>query len=359
MENNFNWDISTSIPFMFGQKRQQLLKAGYAGWNKDRFFFVLNSGSGGNGNGYYVPLRELYTPGYNYSFDFSRTFMDAYKVSLPLHAVYAMLDNRIGDKWRLVWGLRTEAYNIGRANQVIDKLEEQFGKDYSALRNREKTWQFFPSANLTYNLTSKMNLRLAYAKSIIRPDLRELAYFREYDYELGGSYLGGLVRSSILHHYDFRYEWYPSPGDILSASVFFKKLDYPMSIYLDQGSGTYSLTNDKEAQNYGFEVEARKSLGFTALPVLRHITLYGNFTYLDARVKQMTLTYDNTDPQKPVPVEKVYDTWEKRPQTGASNFMYNAGFYFDTKPVSVNLVYNVVTNRLFRPDVWFTEQFAI
>lgn len=348
-EKNFNWDISASVPFLLGSNKQ-VFKGGYGGWNKDRLFYVLLSGSGGFGNGYYVPLRELYSERYNHFFEFSRQFGDDYKVSLPLHAVYAMLDNRLGNQWRLVWGVRAESYNIGRANQVLDVMEEQFNQDYSSMRNREKNLQFFPSANLTYSLTSKMNLRLAYAKSIIRPDLRELTNFKEYDFELGGSYQGGLVRSTILHHYDFRYEWYPGPGDVISASAFYKKLDYPMSIYVNQGSGSFFLLNDKVAKNYGFEVEARKSFAFTGVPVLRNITLFGNFTYLDSKVRRMNITYEYPDdPRKPVPVEEIYD-WEKRPQTGASNYMYNTGFYFDTKPVSVNLVYNVVTNRLFRPD---------
>jgi hypothetical protein len=352
-EKNYNWDLSLSLPFTLGNSSQSF-KGGYGGWNKDRLFYVLLSGSGGNGNDYPIPLRELYTPEYNYQFDFSRQFGDAYQVSLPLHAVYGMFDNRWAEKWRLVWGLRAESYDIGRASQVIDKMEQDWGLDYSALRNREKTWQVFPSANLTYALSSSMNLRLAYSKSIIRPDLRELSYFKEYDFELGGSYQGGPVRSTVLHHYDFRYEWYPAAGDIVSASLFFKQLDYPMSIYLNQGSGSFFLANDKVARNYGFEVEARKSLAFTGVPVIENMTLYGNFTYLDSRVRRMELKYDLTDPDRPVPEEEVYD-WEKRPQTGASNFMYNAGAYFDNKKIAASIVYNVVTNRLFRPSEKLVE----
>ena len=349
LETNFNWDASVSVPFTLQQHRQ-LFKGGYAGWNKNRLFFVLNSGSGFNGNGYYIPLTRAFTPEYQNTFDFDRKFLDVYRANVPLHALYGLFDNRFANRWRLVWGARAEYYNLGSVNQAIEAMEEVSKQDYTELRNREGNWHLFPSANLTYSVNKQMNLRLAYAKSIIRPDLRELSYFKEYDFELGGSYQGGPVRSTIIQHFDFRYEWYPAPGDVLSASAFYKKLNYPMSIYIQQGSGIFSLYNDKVAENYGIEFEARKSFAFTDLPVLKQITLYGNFTYMDAKVKQMELTYDNSNSQRPVPVEKVYD-WEKRPQTGASNFMYNAGLYYDTKPVAVSVVYNAITNRLFRPSV--------
>jgi outer membrane receptor protein involved in Fe transport len=136
----------------------------------------------------------------------------------------------------------------------------------------------------------------------------------------------------------------------MSASLFYKKLRYPMAIYQMYGNADYQLLNDKDAKNYGIELEARKSFAFTGLPVLRNITLYGNFTYLDARVRQMSADaiVDPENPNRLIMQETVYAT-EKRPQSGASNYMYNAGFYFDTKPVSVSLVYNSVTNRMFRP----------
>jgi outer membrane receptor protein involved in Fe transport len=349
LENNYNWDAAVQVPFQLLQQKQ-LFKGGYAGWSKDRLFYVLRSGSTFNGNGYNIPLSSAFTPAYNSTFYFDSSFLDNSHKNASLHAFYGMLDNRLAAKLRLVWGVRAEFYDIGKVNGYIDGMEQASGSDYSALRSREKNWQFFPSANLTYNLTRQMNLRLSYAKSIIRPDLRELSYFREYDFELGGEYQGGLVRSTIIHNYDFRYEWYPSAGEIISFSVFYKKLNYPMEILKEGANRLYSLVNSKDAENYGVEIEGRKSFAFTHIPVLRNITLFGNFTYLDARVRQMTLHYP-TDPQNSkkylTPVEEVYD-WEKRPQVGASNYMFNAGLYFDTNPVAISLAYNTITNRLFR-----------
>jgi len=133
-----------------------------------------------------------------------------------------------------------------------------------------------------------------------------------------------------------------------------------MEIYADeQSGGIYELRNNKKAENYGLEVELRKSLSFTKVPVLRNITLYGNFTALSAYVTPMKVNYNALDPDnslKVTPVEEISKR-EKRPQTGASNYIVNAGVYYDAKPASVSLVYNYITNRMFRPDIAY--QFSL
>ncbi len=357
-EKNFNWDLNIAAPFNAGPVANTA-KIGYAGWNKDRLFFVSNSSSKGYSGEFYQPLQKFFT-------DSSVITKltdggDDFKANVTLHALYAMLDDKFG-KFRLVWGLRAEYYNLNDANAVLQhelKSTNNGNKDLdiSAVLNREPNWRFFPSANLTYSLTPKMNLRLAYAESIIRPDIRELSFFREYDYELGGDYVGeNLIRSTTIRHYDFRYEWYPAPGDIISASLFMKDLSYPMEIYKQGVNRLFTLQNNKSAQNYGAEIEVRKSFAFTQVPVVKNITVYGNFSYLDAWVKPLTTTIklDTVIPNK----LSVYETTgklEHRPQAGASNYMMNAGIYYDTKPLSLSLSYNFVGNRMFRPAAFYPQ----
>jgi hypothetical protein len=364
LEKNYTWEAELSKPFKFNALHtgfENILKVGYSGWHKDRLFYVLPAYSTfDNKFNSYIPLTSAYTPEYGGQFDFDRRFNDNFHRAADLHAVYAMLDNRIGNKWRLVWGVRAEYYNLNNTNARLDSLEAAYTRnsggttqfDYSAIKNQEPNLRFFPSANLTYSLTSAMNLRLAYAQSIIRPDLRDLSYFQEYDFELGGIYFGGLVRSTTLTHMDFRYEYYPAPGEILSFSLFYKKLDYPMEIYKMGDNLEYQLRNNKLANNYGLEVEARKSFAFTKIPVLRNVTLYGNVTLLKARVKPMTLQFTSQpeNPGKIIPQEQIGEE-ENRPQTGASNYMVNAGMYYDIKPVSLSVTYNYVSNRMFRPSL--------
>jgi hypothetical protein len=364
LENNYNWDASVSVPFRINAGNvpiNNIFKAGYAGWSKDRLFYVLNVGTTfNNHNGYYQPLTTAFSKQNDVGFYFSR-FGDDFHRTAALHSGYGMFDSKIGDKFRLVFGARAEYYNLNNTNAALDSLfrlinqsrgtDEKF--DFSELKNREPNWHVFPSANLTYSLTSTMNLRLAYSESIIRPDLRELSFFREYDFELGGNYQSGLVRSTLAKHADFRYEWYPGAGEVVSFSLFYKKFDYSMEIYADeQSGGVFDLMNNKNAENYGLEIEVRKSLAFTKVPVLSNITLYGNFTALSSYVTPMKVNFNGIDPNnslKIIPQETIGKR-EKRPQTGASNYIVNAGVYYDIKPVSVSLVYNYITNRMFRPD---------
>ncbi|MBS0027303.1 TonB-dependent receptor domain-containing protein [Chitinophaga sp. 22321] len=363
-ENNYNWDAAVSVPFKFNAGKvsvENTFKGGYAGWVKDRLFFVLNTTSKfENKDQNYFPLAKAFSTENNVQTGVSQ-FGDNFKrKSAALHALFAMFDHKIGNKLRLVWGVRSEFYNLNRVNDRLDStfksLKREPGQeyDYTAMLNREPNWRFFPSANLTYSLTPSMNVRAAYSESIIRPDLRELSVFREYDFELGGEYTGDLIKSTTIKHYDLRYEWYPGPGEIISASLFYKDLAYPMEIFKLIDANAFELRNSKSAKDYGFEIEIRKSLAFTRVPVLRNITLYGNFTYLDAKVKPMTVEAKANDPNNPLKINVLESVGEeeKRPQMGASNYMFNAGLYYDMQPVSFSLAYNKVTNRVFVPNTY-------
>ncbi len=359
LENGYNWDAALSVPFRLnagGRVLSNTFKAGYAGWSKKRLFYVVNFSAIPVPGEEYITLANKFDPGNGAKVEIS-SFSDDFNRTASLHAVYGMFDNKLGDKLRLVWGVRAEYYDINKVNALLDTLFKKINQDrngqfdYSALLSQEKKWNIFPSANLTYSLTPAMNLRLAYAKSIIRPDLRELSFFHEYDFEIGGQYDSRLVRSTILHHGDFRYEWYPGSGEILSLSLFYKYIKQPMEIYEFQYP-IFNLLNSKSAKNYGLEMEVRKSLRFTKVPCLRDITLYANFTMLDARLTPMKVAYDSIDANNPnriIPKETIGKE-EKRPQTGASNYIINAGIYYDAQPVAASLVYNYVTNRMYRPN---------
>lgn len=369
-EKNFNWNTDMSIPFKFdigNVQTKNTFKTGYGGWTKDRFFWVVNTGSGYN-TGDFQPLTTYFDTAAhpNGRHLYIDEFGDNMHRKASLHAGYMMMDHKIAKRWRLVWGVRAEFYDINKVNQILDTLFAQINRgrdrdaqyDYSDLKNREPNLNFFPSANLTYNLTPKMNLRLAYAKSIIRPDLRETSFFREYDFELGGTYFTQRpVQSTIIHHYDFRYEWYPSAGEVVSFSLFYKKLNRPMEVYRLGANREYELRNNKSATNKGVEIEARKSFAFTRLPVLKNITLFGNFTYIDASVITMSVDYNTTDPDNPfkIRVTEQYGETEKRPQAGASNYIVNTGISYDTRLFSLSSSYNYVSNRMFRPDANYWE----
>ncbi|MFT3827467.1 MAG: TonB-dependent receptor [Chitinophagaceae bacterium] len=352
VEKNLSWDANVLLPFKLGNTIHSF-KTGYSGWHKDRSFYVAMIGDQpGMGATVYNPsLPELFSPELGGGKNFISTFGDDYNRSASLHAAYGMFDNRIG-KLRLVWGLRAEYFNMNKANQALDAIVEEIrtsnnndSLDFSLVYNREKNWKFFPSINITYSITPQLNVRAAYAKSIVRPDLREMAYFREYDFELGGIYSADFLRSTMLDNYDVRLEWYPGAGEVLSASFFYKDIRYPMEIYKYPSLNVFQLKNNFKSHNYGVELEARKSLSFINVPVIKNLTLYGNFTALKSEVTPMEETVNRIQDNKVMP-ERTIGKEEKRPLMGQSNYMGNAGIYYDDKHLHVTLNYNAVSNRM-------------
>lgn len=326
-EDNYTWDANVLIPLTIASNKQSL-KLGYGGWYKKRLMYVINgfSMNDHSNNNYYVPLKEFYSAQYGVKIELNRLFNDGYQRSAPLHAPYLMLDNRLGEKLRLVWGVRAELYDVDKLNN--DTTGNSVGNKLN----------YFPSANFTYSLNEQMNFRLAYSRSIIRPDLRELANFHAYDWELGGSYYANALRYTFLDNYDFRYEWYPSAGEIVSLSAFYKHIDYPMEITKETGNDSYVLQNSREALNYGLELEIRKNFAFTNMPVLKNITLSGNITLIDGKVKPMYIGFMDVDGKSQM-VTKVYD-WVNRLQQGASPMTYNLGIYYDGSSFSASVLYN-------------------
>jgi len=364
-EKNLSWDLDLTVPVKFDVLKtivNNSLKAGYAGWSKDRLFWVITTASN-FATSDPQPLSEVFDQTLHPTSTIEiNKFGDDYHKKAALHAGYMMLDSRIGDKLRLTAGVRGEYYDMNSANTLLENFvriqREQNNDvtDYSDVFGLESKFNLFPSTALTYALTKQMNLRLSYAKSIIRPDLRELSYFKEYDFELGGTYQSSSpIRSTKIHNFDFRYEWYPSAGEIFSLSLFYKDLDYPMEIF-GLGNRQYELRNDLSAKNKGIELEARKSFAFTKLPVLRNFTLYANFTRLYAKVTPMTVNYvaSTTEPNKIV-VMDVAQPEVERPQAGASNYTFNAGAYYDAKPFSLSMNYNYISNRVFRASEVYKE----
>ena len=63
-----------------------------------------------------------------------------------------------------------------------------------------------------------------------------------------------------------RYEFYPTGLQLFSVGTFYKRIINPVeySIDITQPSTTFTFQNEKSADVYGLEFEARKNLGFIA-----------------------------------------------------------------------------------------------
>ncbi|MGJ1265366.1 TonB-dependent receptor domain-containing protein [Sphingobacterium spiritivorum] len=345
-ETDYNWGISFTKDFLLGEYVKNTAKVGYSGWDKHRtlgmtrvipytsFTDINNPIEGG-----YWDILSSERVGaeqgqaYYWAEDLNGPTFDG---SMRTHAPYIMLDQRFFEKLRLVYGLRAEHYNL--ANRQEEYIIRRFGEidnnweEFST--TGEKDWRLLPSVNLTYGVTPSMNVRGAYSKTAIRPDFRETAYFGFYDYELDATISGRQLVSTIVDNFDLRYEWYPTAGEIISISGFYKKMKDPIELVFTQ-DGHYRFQNQHAAKNYGIEMEIRKSLGFIAdKDWLRNTTLFGNGTLLKSEVEAQTqpLPGDNFEQERMPALD--------RPLYGQAPWIINGGIAYQDAIFGFTASYN-------------------
>lgn len=336
MEKNYNWAANLSQPFNFlGDK--SLVKIGYNGTSKKRSLDatklkILTEDR--NFENFSRPYEDIMTPenmgtGLNQAYYFADgNNGQQFDGKSKFHAGYVMLDQRFLKKLRLVYGIRAEKYDLNN-------------RQLNYKPTGEKNTVFLPSVNFTYSLTPKMNLRFSFAKTIIRPDFRETSVFRFYDPYLNADIVGADVKSTKIKNFDVRYEWYPSAGEIISVSGFYKTFDKPLELVAGTDgfqSRIYRFQNQKDAANYGLEVELRKSLGFIAdQQWLRNLSIFGNGALIKSKINTLNYVKDTI----------AIESKEKRSLYGQSPYVVNGGITYNNINYGLTLSYNRSGRRTY------------
>ncbi|SMC40089.1 TonB-dependent receptor [Chryseobacterium sp. YR221] len=258
---------------------------------------------------------------------------DKYEGEVEQHAMYLMFDNRWRNKFRLVWGLRAEYFKYDLISQQLDTED---ARNVNKPSVDDKPWQWMPSANFTYSPTNKINVRLAYNKTVIRPQFNERTGLPYFDPIANGQIYNTEMVSSVVNNYDFKFEWFPGLGEIFSAGIYYKNIDHPIERegYISNEGNLYLYNgNSKNAKLKGLEVEVRKNLGFIAAnSILSHLFVSGNFTYNDTKViafKDREKTGDN---------DATYEV--SRPLYGQTPYAYNLGLMYDDERLGLSFLYN-------------------
>ncbi len=187
----------------------------------------------------------------------------------------------------------------------------------------------FPSVNTSYQLDEKNLLRLAWSRSVNRPEFREIAPLTYYDFTERNSIVGNpdLLQATI-QNVDLRFEHYPSPGETLTLAAFYKHFNNPIEMVSIGAGSLFSFNNAKGATNVGVEVELKKSLAFIGL---------NNFSLnLNAALISSMVEFEDLESER------------SRPLQGQSPYVLNAGIYYqhDDSGISSTLMYNVVGKRI-------------
>ncbi len=258
---------------------------------------------------------------------------DKYEGKVDQHAVYVMFDNRWKSKFRLVWGLRAEYFKYDLISQ---QLEDQDSRNFTRSGIDDRPWQWMPSANFTYSPTNKMNLRLAYSKTVIRPQFNERTGLPYFDPIANGQIYNTEMVSSVVNNYDFKFEWFPGLGEIFSAGIYYKNIDHPIEregFISNEGNLYLYNGNSKNAKLKGLEAEVRKNLGFIAPDsFLSKLFVSGNFTYNDTKVIAFKDREKNGDDDATYEVD--------RPLYGQTPYAYNLGVMYDGERLGLSFLYN-------------------
>jgi TonB-dependent receptor len=218
------------------------------------------------------------------------------------NAFYGMLDLKLRKNVRLTGGVRFEKTNIESAVDTSNVYISPSLKEgnvnlvYTNPNSAYKTnYKPYYSANLTYTLNEKMNFRLAYSTTLARPEIRELTNVYEYDPYQQALVVGNpSLTNQETTNYDFRWEWFPKSGEVISASAFYKEIHNQLEkVFILNTEGLSAATPEFPAIEFqndpnvghveGIELEVVKDLGKVWKP-LNHFFLGSNVLLANSEV---------------------------------------------------------------------------
>jgi outer membrane receptor for ferrienterochelin and colicin len=266
----------------------------------------------------------------NYITDASNIKND-YTAIMDIYAFYAMIEAPLTDKLRLVGGARFE-----------DTYQKTASADSTLKAGINDDKDILPSVNFIYALNENMNFRVSYTNTLARPNFRELAPYATFDF-VGDFVFSGndSLKRTLIRNADFRWEWFPTAGEIISVSAFYKRMSNPIerAIRIDVNRSS-TIQNVPSAEVYGLEFEIRKSLAQLG-SFLRPFSVSSNLTFVRSVVdipEGELFVIRQNDP-------KASST---RTLQGQSPFILNADLGYEHSELGLvgNLTFNLFGDRL-------------
>lgn len=267
---------------------------------------------------------------------------DRYDATNQLIAGYVSFKFVASQKLTILPGLRVE-YNV-------QELTSRTFADRPILVYNPIA-SLLPSLNMAYSISEKQQLRIAYYRTINRPEFRELAPFSFYDFQFNMNVYGNEdLKTPDIHNADLRWEYYPSNGEMISAAIFYKHFINPIEMFFVPGGGSggtkdFTFGNAEYSRNLGVELEARKTISLGANSKSGDLTVVANAAYIYSNVSLGSQAVGQS---------------QNRPMMGQSPFIINLGVFYELpkKQLQLNVMYNVIGKRIFavgtaiNPDIY-------
>jgi len=268
-----------------------------------------------------------------------------YNASQGVTASYLMADFKPFPQLTLVGGARFENTNLkifGATN-----LPARYFGDFNGVSKIQQL-DLLPAVSSTFELTQGVNIRMAWSQTLARPSFKEMGPVITKDFTDDNYFLGNpQLQLSKANNYDFRVEWFPRAGEVISLSLFYKDLTKPLeqTSFYDQLVDLNFLTyqNASSGTIQGLEFEVRKRLDQLS-SVLRQFSLFFNYTYIASSVPITGQAAEFSDQTT-------------RPLQGQPEYVINAGLNYDNDEYRfyAGLFYNVTGPLLYAAGAPFVE----
>lgn len=347
-ENNVNATFDITIPFKIHTTNTAKVKVGayyqdiYREFAERRFEYRTGSRSPVSYNSFAPDANEFFrnvgiAAQQGSQFIFSNYITDAsnirndYNANMEIMAAYAMIEMPITERLRFVGGARIE-----------DAYQNTASADSTVKPGVNDNRDILPSANFIYALNDNMNFRVSYTNTLARPNFRELAPYATFDFVGDFVFTGNdSLRRTLIKNADFRWEWFPTAGELVSVSAFYKQMTNPIerAIRVDVNRSS-TIQNVPSGEVYGLEFEFRKSLGSFAT-ALQPFSLSTNLTFVRSVVD--------------IPVGELFVIRQNDPTAGStrslqgqSPFILNTDLTYENPKIGFmgNLNFNIFGDRL-------------
>lgn len=254
---------------------------------------------------------------------------------------------------KAIGGLRIETTDMLVVSKDTTKIDYvQLNGDTVKDPGKVLLTDYLPSMNLVYELNEKTNIRVAYAQTLARPNMRELAPFAQFDPKNGFFNVGnpGLKRT-LINNFDLRYEYFPNPGEIIAVSAYYKLFKDPIIRAFNPKATIPELTfiNVDRAEIMGLELEFRKGLGCIH-EELKNFYFNTNLTLIKSNVDVPKNEIENA--------KNVDSTFSinSRPFQGQSPYIVNAILSYVNPEIGheTALSFNVSGPRLYSISMFAT-----
>ncbi|HMB61875.1 MAG TPA: TonB-dependent receptor, partial [Eudoraea sp.] len=271
-------------------------------------------------------------------------------------AGYASNEFKIGGKLRTILGLRIEKFEsryTGEDNKDPNDPEKVIFDNETILDK----FDFFPTANLIFEMTEQINLRASYARTTARPSFKEASIAKIFDPLSNNTFIGNInLQPTYINNFDFRIEWFGEGAEMMALSSFFKTFKDPIELtYFESSSDNFTPRNLGDADVVGLEFELRKSLGFITT-ALTNISANVNTSI----IKSTQVFSDQERNLRELGLRDGETLVNDRELQGQSPFLINAGLSYEgaENGLQTGLFYNVQGKTLqvvgtgFVPDVY-------